>query len=966
MTAGPSSQAVNVLGLLADLSPSAQQRAAGLAVPTDWFRWLPASGVALFRPTAPALRESLIIDRQGSDVTPRAFLDRGIGERLAAVDRIRPGAKHSLRAGWLFVAGRRPLGGGRMQRVLHPLVSVPVRIVVPLMGRAQVWAAGDVLVSDLIADDLRRHDLEAGYELGGGALDDLAAVEIPKDLLRRLDRLHRFAMAAAEAAGFEVTGLVPASCGPENLLEADRLTVVAGVAVYATTEVGGLSAADGLRSWAARPLPAATAFSAMYLDGAPEARAHDGDSRVVAPFPLTSRQREAVSISRAAPVSVISGAAGTGKSHAVSAIACDAVGRGESVLVAAKSEAAVDALLVLLGEATGPEPIVFGSSERRNELARRLASGEVAPVSDGEIRAAAEALDAAVAARDELVRSISERLLVEAEVQRDPAAVDAVRRAAPELFDPGCDLGEVRHLLDLAGDRSGWMARRRARKAQKRLTSLTGVRPEGLSELAASVQVADRARLAGDLVASGGLDLAPAWARLEELEAELCRLEGTWLALSTRSPKRLNRSSLQAIAMLATALRSGRAARRTQLARLDGRIVRALPLWVGTLGDIEDLLPPVPALFDLLILDEASAIDQPLAVPALLRARRTVIVGDPHQLRHVSFLGDEPLERAIREHGLDGDPVLAARLDVRRNSVFDVAVGVAPATVLDEHFRCAPHLVDFVARRLYGGRLHVATRNPRTEGSDRIEIVHMEGRRDKAGVVRDEVEEVLRRLRVMLADGTRNVGVISPFRAQADALEVAILDAFSMAELDALDLRVGTVHAFQGNERDIVVVSLGIGGEDRATTWRFVENPHLFAVLATRARQHLVLLLSDLPPSGGLMADYVAEADAPPGQPTPAGTPGTWIASVSAGLVAAGIPAVPLYPAGRAAVDVCAGTAAMFLGLECSVHPEGATAHVERHLALRRAGWDLVGAYRSRWAERQGELLVEVANRLRG
>ena len=182
--------------------------------------------------------------------------------------------------------------------------------------------------------------------------------------------------------------------------------------------------------------------------------------------------------------------------------------------------------------------------------------------------------------------------------------------------------------------------------------------------------------------------------------------------------------------MLATALRSGRAARRTQLARLDDRLTRALPLWVGTLGDVEDLLRPTPALFDVVILDEASAIDQPLADPALLRARRAVVVGDPHQLRHVSFLADEKLRNVAEDHRI-ADPLLVGRLDVRRNSLFDVAAGVAPATVLDEHFRSSPHLIGFVARRLYGGRLHVATRSPSTEGRDCIDVVRMAGRRDQ-------------------------------------------------------------------------------------------------------------------------------------------------------------------------------------------------------------------------------------------
>lgn len=83
-------------------------------------------------------------------------------------------------------------------------------------------------------------------------------------------------------------------------------------------------------------------------------------------------------------------------------------------------------------------------------------------------------------------------------------------------------------------------------------------------------------------------------------------------------------------------------------------------------------------------------------------------------------------------------------------------------------------------------------------------------------------------------------------------------------------------------------------------------------------------------------------------------------------LAAAGVPSLPLYPTGRHSVDVCVGDERRFLGLECLVHPDGPEAHIDRHLALRRVGWDLVDAYPSRRRDRQGELVVELTRRLQG
>lgn len=417
---------------------------------------------------------------------------------------------------------------------------------------------------------------------------------------------------------------------------------------------------------------------------------------------------------------------------------------------------------------------------------------------------------------------------------------------------------------------------------------------------------------------------------------------GHWLAVDSRSGRRLNRSTLGAVAALATALRSGRSARRDQLRRLnDDKLTRALPLWVGTLADVDDLLPAVPGLFDLVILDEASSIDQVLAAPALLRGTRAVIAGDPHQLRHVSFLSDDLLGSMIAAHGLT-EPALVSRLDVRRNSIFDVAAGVAPVTVLDEHFRSKPHLVEFVAKRLYGGHVRIATRSPTNESKDCITVVRLTGGRDSTGVVRPEVDRAMAELRALLRSGVRSVGVVTPFRAQADALEEAALRSFDVDELEALDLRIGTVHAFQGIERDVVIASLGFGSEDAATSWRFVEDPHLLAVFMTRARDRLILLLSADPPEGGLVRAYIDQADRPPRPPAPTGPVSAWAGRIAEELELAGIAVIAAYPSGRHDVDVCLHFPDQNLGIECGVHPEGPVAHIQRHLDLERRGWELI------------------------
>lgn len=937
-----SAQAAAILRAMADLSPSGEQKADAFTIPLEWFRWLPLTAANLFYRIVddPAYMGGVEIDWR-------------YGERLAAVDQIRP-LQHSLRAGWLFVAGRH-----EGKRVFHPLVTTAVKVVRGLAPTQLTWA-GDIEITPLVSDTATRARFEDVVEIGGGSLAGVPGTVIPDALLKRLPRLQAYANELARAAGFAPSQLVAAQSGPEALMRArdDGVVIVAGFGAYAAHETGGTSKAASLEAWAQTVAQSRqwTAFHAHYVDderpaATPATPATDHDP-VESPYLLTPAQHDAVLRARTDPVTVISGAPGTGKSHAVVAIAADALARDQSVLVAAKTDAAVDALIDLLERAPTADPVVFGSNERKDALARRLSGGQLSPWPDADFDFARQDMDDMVRRRQRIRSQIEERLRAEQLLHGEDADTALARERVPALFDSSTDFDAVADALGA----TGFFARRRARKTLRRLGA-----PE---HIAHALPIARAVRTAESIARHGGVQIGAAWDELLRADDAARLAVASWLEADSRSARRLNRSSLQAIAAVATALRSGRAARREQLRRIDSRrLTTALPLWIGTLPDIDDLLPAVPGLFDLVVLDEASSIDQPLAAPALLRAKRAVVAGDPHQLRHVSFLSDARMADAVAAHGLAANPTLAARLDVRRNSAFDAAVGVAPVVTLDEHFRSNPHLVEFVARRVYGGRVQVATRSPRTECVDCVDVRRVEGKRDDAGVVQAEVDAVVNELRRLHRSGVRSVGVVTPFRAQADALEHAVLASFNADELERMDLRVGTVHAQQGNERDVMLASVGIGPDDTAA-WRFVEDPHLFTVFATRAREQFTVFVSADPPAGGLFADYLAQSDDPPGPPGAAhddGAPDPWSAAVAADLRTAGAIVATAYPVGRHVVDVCINGRRVAYSVECAVHPRGPAAHVDRHLSLRRLGWEITEAYRSRWAGRRGELAVELA-----
>lgn len=926
-------------GVLAVLEEMAAVAGSGGASPVpEHFAWLPLSAAARLTDPDPGLAWT--------------ELSSADAERFGAIDAIRPHAS-TLRVGFGFVAGRREAG---QSRTFEPLASLPVQV----RGR-NLHRVGDVQLTEQVTDRHQRLQLELEADWGPAALAGAGAVAQPQEM-ELAHGVVAWLSRVARAAGHDVGEAVPAVGQPATLAAPVGLRLVVGFGLFALGTRPEFSPAAALAQWQTTVGTAWTALHTLYLDHpGPRPTHHVRD--LPSPYELTESQHAAVVAARTEPLTVIAGAPGTGKTHTVAAIVGDAVAQGLSVLVAAKADPSVEAVTELLQRRPGPDPVTFGSSDRGWALARQLAAGSPQPVPHEQVTRRWAVLEAARQDRDMAWTGLTDALQG-IEMLGDGPAARAMRRRMPGLAT--ADLLALERTIARVGlDQPPWW-RPGLRRAWDGMAEALGT--ADLPTHADLVAVRDMAAAVRTLHSAAdplldGLD----WDGLAHAQDVVEHQAGEWMDALARDDRRLDRQARGTLGALATALRAGRAKRRAALSRLAGQhVTTALPVWVGTLADIDDLLPPQPAMFDVVVLDEASSIDQPRAAAALLRGARAVVVGDPQQLRHVSFVPDAAVTTAIATHLPDASPTLQAKLDVRGSSVFDVAASVAPVRTLDEHFRSAPHLFDFVGRTLYRGEVSLARRTPVTDREDRIRLVRLDGRRNRHKVVVAEVEWVMERLESLRASGVGSVGVISPFRAQADALADRARRTLGRRGIQELGLRVGTVHAFQGMERDVVLASVGVGGDDGATTWRFVNDPHLFAVLATRARERMEVVVAADPPPGSLLADYLRQVDVPPPPPMGIGVVDPWTAHVAQALAAAGVQVVAPYPAGRHQVDLVLHEGDRFLAVETRMHPDGPHAHARRHLELREAGWRIRAAHRVTWSGREAELVVALLSALRG
>jgi hypothetical protein len=913
-----------ILAYLAELAaaPAAEARVAGAPAALDVTQggeapvWL---GTALTLPLRP-----------GETTIPAS----PALHRLAALDALQP-TEPVLRHGWVVVTGTIEVDD-RPTTLCLPLMSQPVHVR-RWPGGMRVAATAAPELTPLVADPDVAARLEAGVSYGGDALP----------------HIQGWIHAVVDGAGLPgPVAVLPPGTDPVALRHRPGLAACVGSVVYVAHDPLRPSLEASLRAWGTHSDLGGTAFAALYADapavggdGAAEAEA------VVSPLVLSGAQRAAVVRARHEPVVVVAGPPGSGKSQTVAAIAADAVAAGRSVLIATRSGHAAGVVGDLLDRQPGPDPIRFGGVEQDDVVARVAERG----TTRADVHRAAGDLGRALEHQRLVEEAIGDRLGRERRAEQAAhwdGLVDHLRGLAPRPFDADCPTATLADLAATADrvtprpSRRGplaWWARRRRARAIRRLASALGADPSAaLVDLRTALECAGDRRARAELEAQGGTVLAPLWDDLGAADAAVRLAAGRLIEAACAREERRRRGR-RAVGDLGVALRAGRRQRRRLLRDIDGTaIVAALPLWIGTLRDIEDLLPDTAGLFDLVVLDEASQIDQPTAAGALLRARRAVVVGDPRQLRHVSFVADEDLARAQRAHGL---APWAARLDVRRTSVLDLAAGGTATTPLDEHYRSAPHLIAFSARHFYGGRPALATLHPANEASDVIDVVRPAG---AAG----EVDAALAVVDRLAGEGCRDIAVVTPFRDVADTVQAQVLARYELDDVEGMGLRIGTVHAFQGAEADHVVLILGLGPDDPPGRRRFVEDPHLFNVMVTRARRSLVVVTSLPPPEGppdGLVEQYLVHADRPPAPPTGGGCPTPWGDAVARELREAGVPVRAGYPVGRWVVDLCIGAGTGAVGVETAVHPEGVAAHLSRHRALAAAGWRLVDGFPTRW-----------------
>lgn len=261
------------------------------------------------------------------------------------------------------------------------------------------------------------------------------------------------------------------------------------------------------------------------------------------------------------------------------------------------------------------------------------------------------------------------------------------------------------------------------------------------------------------------------------------------------------------------------------------RFLKIFPVVATTCISSHRLGEPCP-YFDMTVMDEASQCNTAVGLVPVIRGRNLLLVGDPQQLNPVILL-DETDNRRLR--GKYGVP---QEYDYRKNSLYKAFLAcdsVSDEVLLRYHYRCNRKIIDFNNQKYYNSRLLIRSESDQAQPLVYINVE--DGRTDQKNVAPAEVEEILR---YAMKHRDKSIGVITPFVNQKNAIE-------SRLERQGLkNVACGTVHAFQGDEKDVVLFSTALTNDTYEGTYDWLKNnKELINVATSRAREQLIVLAND-------------------------------------------------------------------------------------------------------------------------
>ncbi|MBE6788387.1 MAG: DUF2726 domain-containing protein [Ruminococcaceae bacterium] len=233
--------------------------------------------------------------------------------------------------------------------------------------------------------------------------------------------------------------------------------------------------------------------------------------------------------------------------------------------------------------------------------------------------------------------------------------------------------------------------------------------------------------------------------------------------------------------------------------------------------------------FDMVIIDEASQCNTAVSLVPIIRGKQLMLVGDPQQLQPVILLDKKDNEYLKKKYNVSDE------YDYLTKSIYQVflaADAVSDEVLLSYHYRCHPKIIDFNNRKYYNRKLRVKSK----ELND-TPLEFFDCKSDLAGEKNTNDIEAHMILQYIKANPKKTIGVITPFVNQKNKI-LSLLEQYNINNASC-----GTVHAFQGDEKQEIIFSLALSKRTNPKTYNWLKNnKELINVATSRAQEKLIII----------------------------------------------------------------------------------------------------------------------------
>ena len=212
----------------------------------------------------------------------------------------------------------------------------------------------------------------------------------------------------------------------------------------------------------------------------------------------------------------------------------------------------------------------------------------------------------------------------------------------------------------------------------------------------------------------------------------------------------------------------------------------------------------------MVIMDEASQCNTAVSLVPIIRGNSLMLVGDPQQLQPVILLDKKDNEILRKRYGVSPE------YDYVENSIYKTFLACDPVSdeiLLHNHYRCHPMIIGFNNRKYYNGKLMI-----KSQASNQTPLTFIDVQEADSVIKNTCPGEVDQIVNYVKRNPNKKVGIITPFTNQRTLIQ----DELKREKL--YNVSCGTVHAFQGDEKDVILFSLGLSNSTRPQSYEWLKT----------------------------------------------------------------------------------------------------------------------------------------------